>query len=67
MHPTSFIALFEFTHIVNNKNTKKSLEVLSNLYFGNHNYCKMLKRLNDLDVSKTTLLKGGIELSIPNY
>lgn len=57
----------EFTYVVNNTNTKKSLSSLSLMYFGNSHYWALIRDKNnaikDFDANKT--LPDRLEVTIP--
>ena len=56
-----------FTYVVNNKNTKKTLEKLSLLYFGTTKLWKRIKLSNNFDFRQNELLKDKLKVTIPNY
>ncbi len=57
----------EFKYIVNNANTSKTLNSLSNLFFGIEKYNLKIKSINSLKIDLDETIEDGIELIIPNY
>ncbi|MBD3366300.1 peptidoglycan DD-metalloendopeptidase family protein [candidate division WWE3 bacterium] len=56
-----------FVYKVNNKNTKKTLQLLALRYFGNESYWKLLRDFNSLTASPLEVLEQGLEVIIPNF
>ena len=57
-----------FDYVVNNKNTNKTLNTLSVLYFGNEKYSENIKATNGMNTTDlNTVLINGTTLTIPNY
>lgn len=58
---------YRFDYVVNNKNTQKTLKVITKMYFGTERHWKLIKQVNKLDIDGDTLLEDGKNLIIPNY
>lgn len=56
-----------FIYKVNNKNTKKSLKLLSILYFGKEDYWMHIRDTNNFNIEGDSLLEDGLEVTIPNF
>ncbi len=62
---TDFKNTFEYK--VNNKNIRKTLKILSKMYFGVEGKWELIKETNQFEFDGDHLLKDGLLVTIPNY
>lgn len=56
-----------FEYIVNNKNSQKTLNFLSILYFGTERYWQKIKSINSFNCDSSSHLEDGSVVIIPNF
>lgn len=57
----------EFIYIVNNQNTPKTAQILSQKYFGNENFANLILEKNNLSLKTKDIIPNGLNLIIPNF